>query len=116
MRGGRSRPGHRAEASHHRRFQDIGLTAAGRALVPRLAALADQNDEETFQHLAPDEREPLVSTLKKLVAANKLDKIPIASGAAFDAAAVHLWTLRDGQVSQVHFLVDQPPMLAALTA
>lgn len=68
----------RAEASHDRRFQDIGLTAAGRALVPRLATLADQNDEETFQHLAPDERELLVSTLKKLAAANKLDKIPIA--------------------------------------
>lgn len=39
-----------------------------------------------------------------------------ASGAAFDAAAVHLWKLRDGQVTQVLFLVDQPPMLAALAA
>lgn len=66
----------RTEALEDRRFQDVGLTAAGRALVPRLAALADQNDEEFFGHLSPDERKRLVDLLKQLVAANKLDKIP----------------------------------------
>src|ERR1700744_2819216 len=35
----------RAERADDRRFQSIALTAAGRRLVPQLAALADQNDE-----------------------------------------------------------------------
>jgi DNA-binding MarR family transcriptional regulator len=68
----------RAEASGDRRFQDIKLTAAGRTLVPRLARVADQNDEEFFSQLSAEERERLVATLKKLVAANRLNKIPIS--------------------------------------
>jgi DNA-binding MarR family transcriptional regulator len=67
----------RAEAAGDRRFQDIRLTSAGRTLVPRLAALADQNDHEFFSQLSVGERERLVATLKKLVAANKLKQIPI---------------------------------------
>lgn len=66
----------RAEADDDRRFQDINLTVAGRALVPRLAAVADRNDEEFFSHLSAKEREALVRTLRKLVAANQLRKIP----------------------------------------
>jgi DNA-binding MarR family transcriptional regulator len=66
----------RAEASGDRRFQDIKLTSAGRTLVPRLARIADQNDEEFFAQLSAEEREQLVRTLKKLVAANRLHKIP----------------------------------------
>src|SRR5271170_7257785 len=67
----------RAEAAGDRRFQDVALTTAGRALVPQLAALADQNDEEFFHHLSREEREALVSTLKKLVYTNRLGKMPI---------------------------------------
>lgn len=66
----------RAEANNDRRFQDVNLTATGRALVPKLAAVADRNDEEFFSHLSAKERESLVTTLKKLVADNKLKKIP----------------------------------------
>jgi len=66
----------RAEAAEDRRFQEVKLTAAGREVVPRLAALADQNDEAFFSHLSAKEREVLVMTLRKLVAANKLKKIP----------------------------------------
>jgi DNA-binding MarR family transcriptional regulator len=68
----------RAEASGDRRFQDIKLTSAGRTLVPRLARIADKNDEEFFSQLSAQEREQLVATLKKLVAANRLHKIPIS--------------------------------------
>lgn len=68
----------RAEANNDRRFQDVGLTAAGRALVPTLAALADKNDEEFFSQLSAKEREALVATLKKLVAVNKLKRVPTA--------------------------------------
>jgi DNA-binding MarR family transcriptional regulator len=66
----------RAEAASDRRFQEIRLTAVGRKLVPHLAALADKNDEEFFHHLSHEERKHLVTTLKKLVEANKLSKIP----------------------------------------
>jgi DNA-binding MarR family transcriptional regulator len=57
----------RAEADRDRRFQDVTLTGAGRALVPRLAALADRNDEEFLSQLSAREREALVATLRKLV-------------------------------------------------
>jgi DNA-binding MarR family transcriptional regulator len=66
----------RTEAAEDRRFQDVRLTAAGRALVPKLAALADENDEEFFRHLTGEERERLLATLKKLVKANKLSRMP----------------------------------------
>ena len=67
----------RAEAADDRRFQDVRLTPAGRTMVPKLAALADQNDHEFFSQLPVGERERLVATLKKLVVANKLKQIPI---------------------------------------
>jgi DNA-binding MarR family transcriptional regulator len=67
----------RAEAADDRRFQDVRLTSAGRTMVPNLAALADQNDHEFFSQLSVGERERLVATLKKLVAANKLKQIPM---------------------------------------
>ncbi len=66
----------RKEADEDRRYQDVKLTAAGHALVPKLAALADQNDQEFFSRLSAKERETLVATLKKLVAENKLTKVP----------------------------------------
>lgn len=66
----------RAAADRDRRFQDVALTAAGRALVPRLAALADRNDEEFFSRLSAREREALVATLKKLVAIHGLTGMP----------------------------------------
>src|ERR1700761_1987515 len=40
-----------------RRYQDVALTPAGRALVPDLAALADENDEDFFGHMSADERD-----------------------------------------------------------
>lgn len=64
------------EADGDRRYQQVKLTAAGRALVPKLAALADSNDDEFFSHLCEREREALVATLKKLAAANKMKTVP----------------------------------------
>lgn len=59
-----------------RRYQTIALTSAGRKLVPVLAAIADGNDEEFFAPLSRAEREALVATLKKLVEAHHLHKLP----------------------------------------
>jgi DNA-binding MarR family transcriptional regulator len=66
----------RQDRSDDRRFQDIALTPAGQRLVPSLAALADQNDEEFFQPLSAKERENLIAILKKLVQAHGLYKLP----------------------------------------
>ncbi|MGE0614971.1 MAG: MarR family winged helix-turn-helix transcriptional regulator, partial [Bacteriovoracia bacterium] len=41
----------RKESSDDRRYQDIELTAKGIQLVPKLGALADQNDREFFSCL-----------------------------------------------------------------
>ena len=59
-----------------RRYQDIELTAEGRRLVPTLAAIADENDKEFFKALSTGERAALVATLKKLVQAHGLHRIP----------------------------------------
>ncbi len=66
----------RAAADGDRRYQTIALTSAGRRMVPSLAALADANDEEFFSSLTAKERDALTATLKKLVEANGLTKIP----------------------------------------
>lgn len=66
----------RQDRSDDRRFQSIALTAAGREMVPRLAALADRNDQEFFDPLSADERTALLATLKKLVQAHGLRKLP----------------------------------------
>jgi DNA-binding MarR family transcriptional regulator len=49
------------------RAQTLGLTRKGAALVPRLAALADQNDAESFAHLSDRERVLLHRILHKTV-------------------------------------------------
>jgi len=66
----------RRERSDDRRFQSIALTAAGRRLIPRLAALGDRNDEEFFHPLSAGERAALVATMKKLVQAHGLQAVP----------------------------------------
>lgn len=39
-----------------------------------------------------------------------------ASGAAFDAAVVHVWTERDGRLARLEVYIDVPAMQAALGA
>lgn len=66
----------RTDRADDRRFQSIALTAAGRRLVPQLATLADQNDEEFFGPLSDRERIALLSSMKKLVQAHGLKTLP----------------------------------------
>ena len=66
----------RTDRADDRRFQSIALTAAGRRLVPQLATLADQNDEEFFGPLSDRERIALLSSMKKLVQAHGLETLP----------------------------------------
>lgn len=66
----------RTYARDDRRYQTLALTTAGRSLVPTLAQLADENDEEFFAALSPKQRKRLVTTLRKLVEANHLSTLP----------------------------------------
>jgi DNA-binding MarR family transcriptional regulator len=66
----------RTYAKDDRRYQTLQLTRAGRNLVPTLAQLADENDEEFFAALSAKQRKRLVNTLKKLAAANHLGTLP----------------------------------------
>ena len=59
------------------RAQVVTLGASGRRLVPKLAALADENDAETFGHLSPKERAALLSTLKGVVARLGIGGAPV---------------------------------------
>lgn len=59
-----------------RRFQALALRAKGRALVPELAALADQNDAEFFDHLDPAERMRIEDAMKDIVRRRGLRAVP----------------------------------------
>jgi DNA-binding MarR family transcriptional regulator len=58
------------------RAHRIRLTRAGRALVPRLAHLADENDAAFFGPLTPSARDELVRSMKELVRIHQLRHIP----------------------------------------
>ncbi len=60
------------------RAQTLQITPAGRDLVPRLAALADQNDAEFFDHLSLEEREQMERVLRSIVARRGLTSIPVS--------------------------------------
>lgn len=49
------------------RAQLVSLRASGTRLVPKLAALADENDADAFGHLSPQRRANLLATLKEIV-------------------------------------------------
>jgi DNA-binding MarR family transcriptional regulator len=60
-----------------RRFQMLALTVEGRAMVPALAALADDNDDEFFGHLDPSTRETIEMAMKEIVRGQGLRVIPV---------------------------------------
>ncbi|HVX06035.1 MAG TPA: MarR family transcriptional regulator [Rhodanobacteraceae bacterium] len=59
------------------RAQVLSLTPAGRALVPRLAALADVNDAEFFDHLPDRDRKALLRIFRGIVRKRGLKSLPI---------------------------------------
>jgi DNA-binding MarR family transcriptional regulator len=59
------------------RAHTLSLTRAGRSMVPKLAALADANDAEFFDHLAPKERAALLRTLQEIVEKRGLKSLPV---------------------------------------
>ncbi|MBO0332323.1 MarR family transcriptional regulator [Sneathiella sp. CAU 1612] len=67
----------REENPDDKRAHTLALTNAGRALVPRLARLADENDAEFFDKLPHEERLRLERILKSIVSQRDLKNIPI---------------------------------------
>ncbi len=60
-----------------RRYQELTITAAGRALVPELAALADQNDAEFFGHLTAVDRAAMTRIMQDIVRRHGLRTSPV---------------------------------------
>jgi DNA-binding MarR family transcriptional regulator len=60
-----------------RRFQTVTLLPAGRKLVPVLARLADQNDNEFFGSLPPTERKRLALLLREMVRQHGWKDVPL---------------------------------------
>jgi DNA-binding MarR family transcriptional regulator len=67
----------RSAGREDRRYQALALTQAGRALVPQLAALADQNDAEFFGHLDPAARAQIEQAMKEIVRRRGLRAMPV---------------------------------------
>jgi len=67
----------RAESAEDARARLVGLTAKGRAVVPRLARIADINDRTFFSCLSQKEQAAIVHTMRKLVAHHGLTRLPI---------------------------------------
>lgn len=59
------------------RGQALELTSAGRRLVPRLARIADRNDEAFFACLGERRRADLLATLRDLADAHRMDGVPV---------------------------------------
>lgn len=67
----------RSASERDRRYQAVTLTAKGRGLVPRLAALADYNDREFFGHLKPAERQQIERAMREIVRRHALRAVPV---------------------------------------
>ena len=66
----------RQESSEDRRYQDIKLTAKAVSLIPKLAVLADKNDDAFFSCLNKSDRHQLKSLLQKIADHHELKTMP----------------------------------------
>jgi DNA-binding MarR family transcriptional regulator len=67
----------RTSSVSDRRYQVLALTPGGRALVPELAALADDRDAEFFGHLSPEHRAIVADAMKGIVQRHSLKGVPV---------------------------------------
>ena len=67
----------RSSASGDRRYQTVELTTSGKKLVPDLARMADQNDEEFFGHLSAGQQRALVELLQDCVRRHGWKDVPV---------------------------------------
>ena len=67
----------RTELQEDRRFQKIAITKSGRALVPKLAHIADENEAFYFSHLSDEEKKSLTNLLKQTIEFHNLKIKPL---------------------------------------
>lgn len=67
----------RTESSQDRRYQDIKLTSDALKIVPKLAGIADENDQRFFSVLSKNDRKNLMDILIKLAEHHQLNVNPI---------------------------------------
>ena len=67
----------RTASAEDKRAQTLALTLAGTALVPALAALADQNDADCFGLLTPAERAGLEDLLARIATHCRITATPV---------------------------------------
>jgi DNA-binding MarR family transcriptional regulator len=67
----------RTTSNEDRRYLALALTPQGRAIVPKLAALADRNDAEFFDHLNADERDAIKNAMQDIVRRQGLKSVPV---------------------------------------
>lgn len=67
----------RSSSADDRRFQSLALTRQGRAITPKLAALADRNDAEFFAGLDIETRAMIMGAMKDIVRRNGLQGAPV---------------------------------------
>ncbi len=68
----------RSDNPDDRRAHTLALSAQGRELAPRLAALADKNDAEYFGDLPPADRATVERVLREIVERRGLRAVPVA--------------------------------------
>jgi DNA-binding MarR family transcriptional regulator len=67
----------RTTSVEDRRYQALAITAKGRALLPKLAALADENDAAFLGHLNAAEQERIKSAMREIVRRHGLKSAPV---------------------------------------
>jgi DNA-binding MarR family transcriptional regulator len=67
----------REESPDDKRAHSLSLTIGGRAKIPVLASLADQNDAEFFGLLTKEEHETLDRILRTLAERRELESTPV---------------------------------------
>jgi len=66
----------RQDSRNDGRAQQIWLSSAGQKLVPKLAAIADENDEAFFGHLTMNVRPMMIALMQDIVKRYRLTKVP----------------------------------------
>ena len=67
----------RVSVGTDKRAQQIKLTQAGRKLLPKLAALADQNEEEFFAHITKKKRTEIIEVMQRVTKLHDLKHFPV---------------------------------------
>ncbi|MDE1920442.1 MAG: MarR family transcriptional regulator [Candidatus Omnitrophica bacterium] len=65
----------RVISSKDRRYKELRLTKEGKSLVPRLARIADENDDQFFGDILPKQRKAWIDLLKSIIRKHRLRKV-----------------------------------------